>query len=243
VLPTSLAALIIAVLFLLPGAVYTWSFEREAGNFGVKLADRTFRFVTFSMIFHIILGWAEYFVFRVVGPFNGIGVAQFAAIWGSTVFNVGVPAAIGTTLGGLYATRNDRTQWRNIRKFISGEAERKLLRLTLGKDPAPRAWDHFFSERPACFLRIRTVDGEAIAGMYADRSYAGAFPHDCDLLLEETWSQDEDGQLNAPLGYPSYIHADQIGVIEILLLGGNEEDTDGEQEGAASAGEREEGRI
>jgi hypothetical protein len=47
-LPTSLVALGIILIAVLPGAVYTWAFEREAGSYGVTLADRTLRFLAAS---------------------------------------------------------------------------------------------------------------------------------------------------------------------------------------------------
>jgi Family of unknown function (DUF6338) len=118
----------------------------------------------------------------------------------------GLPAAAGTWLGRLYA----------MRRHDRGSSSR-LLRLVLGPHVAPRAWDHFFSARPSTYLRIRTVDGTLHGGMFASRSYAGGYPHDPDLLLEQAWQVDaRTGQLLASLGYPLYLAAGQIAWMEIV---------------------------
>lgn len=96
------------------------------------------------------------------------------------------------------------------------EQRLRLLQHLLGRTPAPRAWNHLFSDRPNLCLRIETTDGTPLAGRFADRSYAGGFPHEPDLYLEEEWSLDEDGNLAAPLGYPVYIPSGQIARMEVV---------------------------
>jgi hypothetical protein len=56
----SFEALAVTILALLPGALFTWSFEREVGDRGAGLADRVYRFVGFSAIFHAALAYPEY---------------------------------------------------------------------------------------------------------------------------------------------------------------------------------------
>ncbi len=53
-------ALAITTLAVLPGALFTWSFEREVGNWGAGLADRVYRFVGFSAMFHAVFAYPEY---------------------------------------------------------------------------------------------------------------------------------------------------------------------------------------
>ncbi|MDQ1537583.1 MAG: hypothetical protein QOE58_1976, partial [Actinomycetota bacterium] len=213
---TSLVGLAIILIAVIPGSMFTWAYEREASAFGVTLADRTLRFIAISLLFHLLLGWPEYLLYRVAlaGPrFEG---GQFAAVWAALLLVVGLPAVIGTVLGGLYATRNSREGWTVIRKRLSAEREQRLLRLSLGRTPAPRAWDDLFSDRPTMYLRIQTTDGIPIAGLFADDSYAGGFPHDADLFLEDTWDLTEDGSFGQSLGYPVYIPAGQIARMEIV---------------------------
>jgi hypothetical protein len=105
-----------------------------------------------------------------------------------------------------------------LRSRLSASAEQRLLSVALGRTPAPRAWDDFFSERPTAYLRIR-VDGDTwLAGRFAADSYAGGFPQDTDIFLEEAWSIDgSSGELGeVGLGFPLYIPAASIRWIEIL---------------------------
>ena len=217
-LPTSLVALGILLVAVFPGAVYTWAFEREAGSYGVTLADRTLRFLAASTVIHLLFAWPEYLVFRVaIEGRDRILAGQFALLWLVLLLLSVIPAVVGTILGGLYATRTTRTSWPKLRRWLTGERERRLLHVLLGRDPAPRAWDDLFSERPYCYLRVRTSGDRWLAGKFASASYAAGYPNDPDLLLEEAVEVDQEtGVLGKPLGYPLYIAAGQIAWIEVV---------------------------
>jgi hypothetical protein len=216
--PDSLLALGILLVAVLPGAIYTWAFEREAGLYGVTLADRLLRFVAGSTFMHLVLGWPEYLVFRLaIEDRERILAGQFAVLWLGLLVLAGLPALAGTILGELYATRTSRTGWRWLRRWLTANRERRLLRILLGRDPAPRAWDDLFSEQLQCYLRVRTVGDTWLAGKFASGSYAGGYPNEPDLLLEEAYEVDQvSGILGRPLGYPLYIASGQIAWIEVV---------------------------
>ena len=224
--PTTVIAVFIVVVAVLPGSMYTWAYERQASAFGVTFADRTLRFLAVSLLFHLVLAWPEYALYRVAFAGSTFGVWQFAAAWGAALLVVLIPAAIGTVLGGLYTTRNSREGWTWLRQRLSPVREQRLLRLALGRTPAPRAWDDLFSDRPTVYIRVRTTDGTWLAGLFADDSYAGGYPHDTDLLLEEAWEiRAEDGILgDRGLGYPVYVPASQIGWLEIIRQANDKEE-------------------
>ncbi len=205
--PDTALGLLLLVVAVLPGLVYTLAFERQAGAYGVTLADRTLRFVAVSALFHVLAAWPEYWVYRVtLGPGDRILAADFALLWVSAVLLLVLPAVTGTLVGQVYVHRDERPPW-----------QQELLRWTIGPELAPRAWDDFFSERPSTYLRVRTVDGTTHAGLFASQSYAAGFPQAPDLLLEEAWSIDPgSGELIEPLGYPLYIAPGQIAWMEIV---------------------------
>lgn len=205
--PDTAVGLLLLVVAVLPGLVYTLAFERQAGAYGVALADRTLRFIAVSALFHVLAAWPEYWVWRLtLGPGDRLLAADFAILWVSAVLLLLLPALTGTLVGQAYVHRDDRPRW-----------QQGLLRWTIGPELAPRAWDDFFSERPSTYLRVRTVDGTLHAGLFASQSYAAGFPQPPDLLLEEAWSIDaESGELVAPLGYPLYIAPGQITWMEIV---------------------------
>src|SRR5437016_1500425 len=55
-------AVAVSLVALLPGALFTWSFEREVGNWGVRLSDRLYRFFGFSVLFNAIFFYPEYII-------------------------------------------------------------------------------------------------------------------------------------------------------------------------------------
>lgn len=220
--PSNLLGLTILIAAVLPGAAYTWAYERQASAYGITATDRIFRFIAISLLFHLVLGWGEYALYRHAFEGGGFYAGQFAAAWGAAALAVVIPALVGTVLGGLYATRSDRAGWTWIRSRLTAEREQQLLSAILGPTPAPRAWDNLFSDRPTMYVRLQTVGdgsglgGEVLAGLFAADSYAGKFPHAADLYLEQAWSVNADGSLDADLGYPLYVAAGQIARIETI---------------------------
>jgi hypothetical protein len=207
VIPETALGLLLLVVAVLPGLTYTLAFERQAGAYGVTLADRTLRFIAVSAVFHVLAAWPEYWVWRAtLGRPGKILGGEFAILWAAAVLVLVLPAIVGTLVGQAYVHRDDRPRW-----------QREVLRWTIGPELAPRAWDDFFSDRPATYLRVRTVDGTTHAGLFASASYAAGFPEQPDLLLEEAWSLDPDsGELLESLGYPLYIAPGQIAWMEIV---------------------------
>ncbi|MGI8434838.1 MAG: DUF6338 family protein [Nocardioidaceae bacterium] len=176
-IPSSVMAAGILLLAVLPGAAYTWALERQVGSFGVALADRSLRFFGSSVVFHAVLAWPEYGLYRLfLEGQPDVRAGAFAALWGAIVMLLVIPFAVGSLLGGLYRTRSTRDQWSWVRHQIAPDREQALLRFALGHDPAPRAWDHLFSTRESTYLRVLTAGGNWIGGGFADASYAGGFP-------------------------------------------------------------------
>jgi hypothetical protein len=219
-MPGSVIGFLIVVVAVLPGAAYTWAFERQAGSFGVSFADRTLRFIGSSVAFHLVLAPLDWWLYRTVVPLGKtVDGGEFLAVWAAVAVLSLLPYTLGAILGGLYRTRENRDAgWTWVRRWLSEAAEKRLLRVVLGHDPAPRAWDHLFAPRPNTFVRAKLTDGTWVAGKFFAQSYAGGYPNPTDLLLEEAWSIDPvDATLGEHgLGYALYISADQIAWLEIL---------------------------
>jgi hypothetical protein len=224
VLPTSVETLGVIALAVLPGALYAWSFEREAGSFGVTFADRTLRFIAASAAFHIVFGPVEYLLWRWTAAGHAhLLTGEFLAAWLVALVVTAAPVVGGSTIGALYASRTQRDEeYTRLRRLLrltgdrGQEQEDRLLHLFLGRSPAPRAWDDFFAKRPRCYLRVRTKSGLFIAGYFAAGSYAGGYPAARDLLLEESYGIDDEGQLTEPLGYAVYIAEDEIASFDVI---------------------------
>ena len=216
-LPTTWTALLLLLCAVLPGAAFTFALERQIARSGVTLPDRLLRLVAVSAVFDALYAWPAFLAYRAWFAGRPWGPAQFALAWVGAILASLVPTLIGEALGGLHASRTARTGWSRLRRWLPPRAETALLRATLGRLPAPRAWDRLFSEHIDAFLRVRTTGGEWIGGFFSRASYAGNFPNDADLLLESAWPIHADGTFGTEsLGYPVYIPAATIAYVEVV---------------------------
>jgi len=180
-------AIAVTILAVLPGALYTWSFEREVGNWGVGLSDRILRFVGFSSIFHAVLAFPEWLLWTryvhhvqdgsLTSPIADGRAPDWLAI--VPLAYVGLPIAVG-----LVAARAAR-------------AFRPWVRILVGPRPQPRAWDRLFWEGSSLLVRLRMKNEMWLGGLFGDRSYASGYPEPQDLLLETTYQMEPDGWFGA----------------------------------------------
>src|SRR4051812_22764148 len=64
VVPTTVVALLVFGVAVLPGAMYRWAYEREATAFGVALADRALRLVGVSLLLDALYAWPAFLAWR-----------------------------------------------------------------------------------------------------------------------------------------------------------------------------------
>jgi hypothetical protein len=182
-------AIVVTGLAVLPGALYTWSFEREVGNWGVSLSDRLLRFVGFSSMFHALFSVPEFLVWsrylhRPVDGSSGFrnllweGAALPAWLALVPIAYVGIPM-----IAGFMTARGTRrgARW---------------PRFLIGRNPAPRAWDRLFWQDPAFLVRAQLRNESWVGGLFSADSYASGYPEPQDLLLEETYGMELDGSFS-----------------------------------------------
>jgi hypothetical protein len=216
-IPTTWDALLLVAVSVLPGAMFRFGFERQVGAYGVTLADRVLRFVAASLVLDLLYAWPAYGAFRTAFAGRSFGGGQYAVAWAGLAGGLVAPAVLGSVLGGLYATRKARDRYPFLRRLLSPAVEARLLAVAFGPEPAPRAWDDLFSERPNAYLRVRCLDGRWVGGAFGTASSAGTFPYEADLLLEEAWPVDDNGVFGIkPLGYALYIPAKTIAYVEVV---------------------------
>lgn len=189
-MPDTFQAVAVLVVALLPGALYVWAFERQAGRWGVGLSDRLLRFVGGSALFHAVAAPLTYWVWADQWHDINSGEPVTWWLWPLVLAYVAVPAVGGTVVG------------RGVRD------EKGWTTIFTGPDPAPRAWDHLFGQKAEGWVRLRMKSGVWLGGAYADgngrRSYAAGYPEPQDLYLAtaveldpETgaFAVDEDGNV------------------------------------------------
>lgn len=190
-MPTTFTALLVLFVAILPGALYTWAFEREVGRWGIGLSDRLLRFVGVSALFLTLLTYPAHYLWRnylhVPGDadrFTNLvldGATVPPWLYVVPVGYVAVPLALGSL-----AAVAVRRKWR-------------MARLLAGADPAPRAWDFLFAARPHGVVRIRLQDGAGwVGGLFRETSYAAGYPDEPqDLYLQETYQLLSSGEFAA----------------------------------------------
>ena len=130
-MPDTFQALVVLIVALLPGALYTWSFERLVGAWGVGFADRVLRFVGVSAVFQAAIapftvwGWRTYIL---TGRLREGDLPL--ALWLLPLLYVAIPIALGDVVG-------------------RGTVQQRMWsRAFTGPSPAPRAWDYVFGLQP-----------------------------------------------------------------------------------------------
>ncbi len=220
-------ALGITLLAVLPGALFTWSFEREVGNWGAGLADRVYRFVGFSAMYHAVLAYPEYLLwtrYLHVPDSDGVGFhnifANSSAVdpWVTFVpiVYVGLPLVLG------------------FMASLSARNGGQFARVLIGRNPAPRAWDQLFWRQPALVVRLKLKDEEWIGGLFGDNSYASGYPEPQDLLIEQAYEVLDDGTFAegetpeefVPLGSSILISWDEVQFLEAFTLATSDEPGD-----------------
>jgi hypothetical protein len=192
-MPSTLQALGVFLLAVMPGAVYIWSFERVVGRWGISLSDRVLRFTAASAIFLASFSAPIYFLrneyvhHRVIEHgrvtykdriADGAPLPWWLFLLPLVYF--AIPAALGTGAG--RAVRSEKPFFKNVGRAMAG------------RDPAPRAWDYVFSNAPAAAVRMKLKDdGPWLGGLFGSESYAAGYPEQPqDLYLERTFAMNQD---------------------------------------------------
>lgn len=178
-MPSSFEAIAALALALLPGAIYTWSFERLAGRWGAAFSDRAIRFVGASAVVHTVAAPASYWFWSHQWPKLRSGTADPSwLLWLLAIAYIAIPFTAGSLVG--RGTRRGST-WASW---------------VTGPDPAPRAWDYLFQGERDGWVRLRLKSGSWLAGGYATatnglKSYTAGYPEAQDLYLATAIQVDE----------------------------------------------------
>jgi hypothetical protein len=227
--PGTLQGLLVVILAVLPGAMYVWGFEREAGTWRIGLSDAVLRFVVASAVFQVLFAAPLYVLYQryvhhdvtLAGQpvlrggqpahENPLAEGEVPAwLFIVPLVYVAVPAALGTAVGRAVQSKR---RW-----------PRRFARVLAGKDPAPRGWDHLFASRPSGTVRVRLKDGKWIGGAFGEGSYAAGFPDKPqDLLLEQSYQLKDDGSFErdengefVPLGSRLLLGWEEMSFIEFF---------------------------
>lgn len=174
-------SVLVVFLALLPGALYTWGFERQVGQWGVSLADRLLRFFGWSALLHVLPAPITYLLWDRYYRSGRIAAGDAPLwLWFIALGYVAAPAVLGLIIG------------------HSARHHGRLGRVVAGRHPSPTGWEHLFANDPVGVIRIRLAGGSYVAGLFGtvsetEWSYATGFPHQpIDLWLARAIEVDAD---------------------------------------------------
>lgn len=170
---------LITVLAGLPGALFTFAYERQTRIVRAAVSDRIMRLTAASAVFYVAAAPLGYWLYLRYGRTGRLLDGPLPwALWLVPAGLVVCPVLLGLTLGS--ATRRGRP-W---------------ARLWSGRSPDPRAWDAAFGHGTNAWLRIRLKDsaggtdgwllGAFGPGSGGPSSVASSYPDPPDLYLAET---------------------------------------------------------
>lgn len=187
-------ALMIALIAVLPGAVYTIARESGGASWAWRRTDTgalVFRFLCASAVFHVLWAPVTYSAYqRLVGSQTLVAVAEGRTLswwwWVVLLAYLCIPFAVGSL------TEMGR-QWRTSSSLVK-KAVSSIVALYAGSSPEPRAWDWFFDKQKSGIMRLKLTNDEWKAGLWAD-SFASGYGEDGDLYLAYEYLIDDDGIL------------------------------------------------
>jgi len=109
--PETIPALTVAVLALLPGALYVWAFERQVGRWGIGLSDRLLRFVGGSAVFHALFTPVTLWLVADRWPDARASARLDLALWSASMAYVGLPILVGTVVDGWVRVQLKSGTW------------------------------------------------------------------------------------------------------------------------------------
>lgn len=188
-MPSTFQALAVALLALLPGALYELAREQRSGRWGLRGTDQILRLLGFSVLFQVIIAPLTYWLYGhyiVTGHFAD-GKAVSCWLWVGLVAYLAVPFVFGRFTAWGYSNRDAKTS--GIKK-----ASAKLVGLYTDTAPAPRAWDYMWNQpQLGGWVVLHLKDGSKIGGEW-NGSYAAGYPEAPDLYIADQVELDQEGK-------------------------------------------------
>ncbi|MEK6676317.1 MAG: DUF6338 family protein [Planctomycetota bacterium] len=186
-------AILYAIVFLVPGFVWSWMHSKLIPRRAQAWETRALEFLTLSCINHAL--WIGFIL-----PLFRSGFSAYHPFWLILPLFIS-PVTLGFLSGWAYQKKWNRR--------ILGRLGLKTIH------PIPTAWDYHFSRARYYWVKVRLRDGTNVYGWFGCQSFAGDDPHERDLYIEAAYRPNEHGEW-VPIEDSGgiIVKADQIAAIE-----------------------------
>lgn len=205
-------AAILLIVLVLPGAFFSWGFEKKVPRYGKQLKDWLVRLAGATAIWNAVVSWPLHWLYTSYWDDLAVGKTLPWPIYIAPIAYLLVPAAVGWGAGWLFA-----------------RTEKKMPKVAefLAPNRRPSAWDHLFGAEVPGFVRCCLKSGRWVGGAYylakPLRSYSSLAEAEKDIFIAHAveFNQEDGTALRHQGDYVwtkggIYITASQIESLEFI---------------------------
>lgn len=189
-MPTTRDALVIVILFFIPGFIADGVLSKQFVRTKREATELVLNIILLTLVNYACLSPVLLWLYHdstALGYRDYLRTYPGFSLSMALIFGFFAPALEGVIIG------------RVLRSSIGTKFLARVLDIQVN-DP-PTAWDYILTlpKDHYYFVIATLVDGSKVAGAFASRSYAASYPNDLDLYLEVVYTLDDEGQFGHPV--------------------------------------------
>lgn len=213
-MPATRDALIIAVLFLLPGFVADTIYGRGLNRPKREITEYVFALLLWSAINYVVFAWLVVLFINQAGPGGYAAYLTRNAAWVAILAPLVLLAA--PTITALL-----------VRSLVASPPVARILAYVFlaPAQAIPKAWDWVFTREEDYLAFVVLNDGTRFAAGWGRASFASSFPNEEDVYFEVLYSVLEDDRFGdpIPLSRGILLRRDEIRSIELYTAEGSKD--------------------
>jgi hypothetical protein len=173
-MPQTIEAILVLLVFVIPGFVSSWILSHAYPRAEPGEARLVLEGIALSCINYGLQSWILIFFWKMRWFEEPVYLSLMA------VFSLFIaPTILALTLV----------------KVLDSEWMRSIRERFRLAHPVPKAWDRFFRQGKPCWVIATLKDGQVVAGLYGQNSFASSFPAEEDIYLERLCELSAEGKI------------------------------------------------
>jgi hypothetical protein len=157
--------------FIVPGLIISYVRARFTNGRMEKLSDAALAYFALAVVYYGLTLPLLYYIIEVPA-----GLLKNICWWALI--------AVGPSLFGMLLGVSTQQGW--LRRLAHKLGMRPI-------HSTPNAWDWRFGACPPCFVLVTLANGDTVAGLFGEASFASSDPAERDIYIEEIWDVPDDG--------------------------------------------------